>query len=112
MSTTTPTNTISRDDFRHAVRRNIRSLLAMTDTDQQRLAPFIGLSKSQLSDRLTCQTAWKDEELLNVAHAFGTSLSAVIAMTSEGFSEAVSETPPRIHDAQRYVQWSLFGLAA
>ena len=110
MSTTATTSTISRDDFRQAVRRNIRSLLAMTDTDQQYLAPLIGLSKSQLSDRLTCQTAWKDEELLNVAHAFGTSLRAVIAMTSEDFSEAVSEHPPRIHVRGGSVQLTLESL--
>jgi len=73
MSTITPITTISRDQFRQAVRRNIRSLLAMTELDQQDLAPMIGLSRSQLSDRLTCQSAWKDEELLNVASAFGTS---------------------------------------
>lgn len=112
MPATTAPNTISRDSFRQAVRRNIRSLLAMTELDQQELAPIIGLSKSQLSDRLTCQTAWKDEELLNVAHAFGTSHRAVVAMTPEEFREAIIESPPLIHALTRSVQLDLFRLAA
>jgi cyanate lyase len=112
MPTATTITTISRDQFRHAVRRNIRSLLAMTELDQQDLAPMIGLSKSQLSDRLTCQTAWKDEELLNVAAAFGTSHRAVVALDVDEFRQAINDAPPQIHVLQGSVQQSLFDLAA
>lgn len=112
MSTITAPTTISRDQFRQAVRRNIRSLLAMTELDQQDLAPLVGLNKSQLSDRLTCQTAWKDEELLNVAIAFGTSYRAVTAMTPDDFRQAIVETPPGIHGLLQPGQGVLFLLAA
>lgn len=112
MSTTSAPITISRDEFRHAVRRNIRSLLAMTDAEQQDLAPLVGLNKSQLSDRLTCSTAWKDEELLNVAHAFHVPHRAVIALTVEEFQEALAEASPRIHALPGSVQQSLFLYAA
>ena len=112
MSTTDALIPISKDQFRHAVRRNVRSLLALTELEQQDLAPLVGLSKSQLSDRLTCSTAWKDEELLNVAHAFGTSHRAVTAMTPDEFREALNESPPRIHGPQGSVQLAFLGLAA
>jgi hypothetical protein len=112
MSTITPPITIGRDQFRQAVRRNIRSLLAMTELDQQDLAPLVGLNKSQLSDRITCQAAWKDEELLNVAFAFGTSYRAVTALTPEDFRQAIVEAPPGIHDPFASNQGVLFRLAA
>ena len=112
MSTTETLIPIPRDRFRSAVRRNIRSLLAMTELDQQDLAPMIGLSKSQLSDRLTCSAAWRDEELLNVAHAFGTSHRAVVALTLDEFQQAIAESPPRIHVLSESAQQSLFDLAA
>jgi predicted Mrr-cat superfamily restriction endonuclease len=112
MSTITPPITISRDDFRQAVRRNIRSLLAMTNVEQQDLAPVVGLNKSQLSDRLTCQTAWKDEELLNVAQAFHVPHSAVVAITVEEFQESLAGTSPVFHDLSQPDQGVLFLLAA
>lgn len=112
MSTTAPTITISRDEFRQAVRRNIRSLLAMTDAEQQDLAPLVGLNKSQLSDRLTCSTAWKDEELLNVARAFHVPHRAVVALTVEEFQEALVQASPRIHALVNQAQGTLFACAA
>ena len=112
MTTTETITPISRDEFRQAVRRNIRSLLAMTDIEQQDLAPRVPMSPSQLSDRLTCSTAWRDEELLNVAKAFGTSYRAVVALTMEEFRQAINEAPPVIHGPTGSVQLDLFGLAA
>jgi len=96
MSTTTAPMPIDRGQFRSAVRRNIRSLLAMTERDQKDLAPLVGMNESKLSDRMR-GAAWRDEELLNVARAFGTSYRAVVALTPEEFREAIAEAPPEFH---------------
>ena len=80
----------------------------MTELEQQDLAPLIGMSTSQLSDRLTCSAAWRDEELLNVAGVFGTSYVAVVALTPDEFQEAIAQARPRIHDLAGSVQLDLF----
>lgn len=114
MSTTTTPTAVKRDQFRSAVRRNVRTLLEMCGVEQQDLAPAIGLSKSQMSDRLTCSTAWKDEELLNVAHAFGVSYEVVVALTADDFHSALSalDSPPVFHASSDSVQLDLFQFAA
>lgn len=114
ITTTTPQAPISRDEFRSAIRRNVRTLLGMCDIEQQDLATAVRLSKSQLSDRLTCSAAWKDEELLNVARAFGVSYGAIVAQTPEEFRQALTalEDSPRIHDPLGSVQLDLFASAA
>ncbi len=114
MSITSAPGAVTREDFRLAVRRNIRTLLGMCDVEQQDLAPLIGLSKSQLSDRLTSSAAWRDEELVNVARAFGVTYAVVVALTPEAFHQAMAdlEASPRIHALQTRGQLNLFQLAA
>ncbi len=115
MTTTDTIIPIGRDQFRQAVRRNIRSLLAMTETEQQDLAPAIGLSVSQLSERMTCSAAWRDGELLNVAHAFHTIHEAVVAIDADRFRQAITDAPPstpRIHGPSNDLDGTRFGLAS
>jgi hypothetical protein len=110
MSITEAPTPIDRNEFRQAVRRNIRSLLALTEADQKQLAPRIGMNESQLSTRMS-KAAWRDEELVNVARAFGTSYRAVVALTVDEFREAINEAPPVFHALAGSVQLGLFDSA-
>lgn len=112
MTTTDPVITISRDEFRNAVRRNIRSLLAMTEADQQQLAAVIDLSASKLSERLTGRAGWQGEELVSVARAFNVGTDAVVAMTVEEFHQALDGVTPVIHGLTDSVQLNLLDFAA
>ena len=114
MAITEPLTAVSREDFRLAVRRNIRALLGMCNVEQKDLAPAIHLSESQLSDRLTSSAAWRDEELLNVARAFTVTHDVVTALTPDDFHRALAALPasPVFHGPSSSVQLDLFRLAA
>lgn len=89
------TNLVTDDQFAAAVRRNIKSLLAMHSMDQQDLAPLIGLKPYQLSTRMAVgsnHAAWRDAELVNIARVLEVDVDVIVALTDLEFREALSRS--------------------
>lgn len=90
-----PIGTVSNDQFRAAVRRNIKALLAMHGMEQRDLAPYLGLSESQLSTRMSNgknATSWRDAELINAAAVLGVTFETVMAQGEQDFREALARS--------------------